>query len=82
MKTLIEKILQKTDQYEVNTLLSALGILGNISSTQKMTTKELEKMYIALEPLIDCDYEDITNEVIRLISNQVGVGKEWEENKY
>ena len=39
-------------------------------------------MYIALEPLIDCDYEDITNEVIRLISNQVGVGKEWEENKY
>ena len=82
MKTLIEKILQKTDQYEVNTLLSALGILGNISSTQKMTTKELEKMYIALEPLIDSDYEDITNEVIRLISNQVGVGKEWEENKY
>ena len=59
-----------------------MGILGNISSTQKMTTKELEKMYIALEPLIDSDYEDITNEVIRLISNQVGVGKEWEENKY
>ena len=68
MKTLSEVILSQSDQYNPETLLSALGILGNISSTQKMTPNELNKMYQALEPLIDSDYEEIANEVIRLIS--------------
>ena len=38
MKSLCEKILkQKANEWHFETLLSALGILGNISSSQKMT---------------------------------------------
>ena len=47
-----------------------------------MTKQELEEMYIALEPLMDNNDEEVTDEVIRLISNQVGVGKEWAGNNY
>jgi len=39
-------------------------------------------MYIELEPLLDCDDEEVTDEVIRLISNQVGIGEEWAGNNY
>ena len=39
-------------------------------------------MYIALEPLIDSDDQEVVDEVIRMISNQVGVGKEWANHNY
>ena len=54
MKSISEKILQESE-WHVDTLLSALGILGNISSSQKMTQEELDEMHMTLEHLIDSE---------------------------
>ena len=69
MKLMIDTVLQKSAQENSKVLLASLGILGNLSASQKMPAKELEKMYAAIEPLIDSDNEQVSAEVLRMISN-------------
>ncbi len=47
-----------------------------------MGKSDLNKIYSALEPLLDSDIDDIKTGIIRLISNQIGAGKEWADNDY
>ena len=70
-------MVKKNDvQQNTNAFLSAIGALANLSSHTAFTKQNLNEMYEALEPLLDSPNEKIRDEVIRVISNQIGIGKE------
>jgi hypothetical protein len=73
---------KKDTQRNTSAFLSAIGALGNFSSHIQFTKQNLNEMYEALEPLLDSQDETIRDEVTRVISNQIGIGKEWSKNDY